>query len=297
MTAHATIEERQRCLAAGMNDHISKPIDPGLLFETVGRYYKPDQAIGIPERRGDVSPHGSVGAEKAANSLPPPGSDQAKQSEADAPLNAEDPPSINGLDTKDGLTRVAGNRKLYLKLLSQFAEQQGRSAGQITDALSHGDVALAERLAHTLKGVAGNIGAKTVQNAAGALEKLIRERAGSVEVNAAIGHVTLALDPLVAQLQTAFSSRKADARVETPAAPPMNPEQTRGAAAQLLKLLSDFDSAALDFFEANRAVLGHLFSSDTWPEFERHVEGYAFADAQVLLEQAITRFPPGEETV
>ena len=41
MTAHATIEERQRCLAAGMNDHISKPIDPALLFETVGRFYKP----------------------------------------------------------------------------------------------------------------------------------------------------------------------------------------------------------------------------------------------------------------
>ena len=41
MTAHATIEERQRCLAAGMNDHISKPIDPDNLFETVGRFYKP----------------------------------------------------------------------------------------------------------------------------------------------------------------------------------------------------------------------------------------------------------------
>ena len=44
MTAHATIEERQRCLAAGMNDHIAKPIDPGNLFETVGRFYKPADA-------------------------------------------------------------------------------------------------------------------------------------------------------------------------------------------------------------------------------------------------------------
>ena len=41
MTAHATIEEKQKCLDAGMNDHISKPIDPGALFETVGRFYKP----------------------------------------------------------------------------------------------------------------------------------------------------------------------------------------------------------------------------------------------------------------
>ena len=44
MTAHATMEERQRCLAAGMNDHVSKPIDPALLFETVGRFYKPAAA-------------------------------------------------------------------------------------------------------------------------------------------------------------------------------------------------------------------------------------------------------------
>src|ERR1044072_9401394 len=40
-TAHATIEQRQRCLAAGMNDHIPKPIDPSALFETVARYYRP----------------------------------------------------------------------------------------------------------------------------------------------------------------------------------------------------------------------------------------------------------------
>src|SRR5262249_31931674 len=39
MTAHATMEERQRCLAAGMNDHISKPIDPEILLGTVGRFY------------------------------------------------------------------------------------------------------------------------------------------------------------------------------------------------------------------------------------------------------------------
>ena len=48
MTAHATIEERQRCLAAGMNDHISKPIDPDNLFETVGRFYKPAARPRLP---------------------------------------------------------------------------------------------------------------------------------------------------------------------------------------------------------------------------------------------------------
>ena len=153
MTAHATIEERRRCLAAGMNDHIAKPIDPGNLFATVGRFYA----------RADVAP-----ADLDAG----PGPLQRSPEE-----DSHDLPSIAGLDTKDGLSRVGGNRKLYLKLLGQFIEQQGPAIEQIADALTRKDIALAERLAHTLKGVAGNIGATHVQSAAGALEKLIRDRA------------------------------------------------------------------------------------------------------------------------
>ena len=51
MTAHATIEERQRCLAAGMNDHISKPIDPANLFETVGKFYKPAELAAPADKK------------------------------------------------------------------------------------------------------------------------------------------------------------------------------------------------------------------------------------------------------
>src|SRR5881275_337141 len=51
MTAHATMEERQRCLVAGMNDHVSKPIDPGNLFETVGRFYKASESAGSGSSR------------------------------------------------------------------------------------------------------------------------------------------------------------------------------------------------------------------------------------------------------
>ena len=50
MTAHATVEERQRCLAAGMNDHVAKPIDPAALFEAVGRFYKPAEGAPAPDQ-------------------------------------------------------------------------------------------------------------------------------------------------------------------------------------------------------------------------------------------------------
>jgi PAS domain S-box-containing protein len=270
MTAHATIEERQRCLAAGMNDHISKPIDPGLLFETVGRFYKPLTPSLSPSEGERV-----VAAPNAGAKLP-----------------TEDLPHIAGLDTKDGLARVAGNRKLYLKLLRQFIEQQGQAVGQVSTALVQGDNALAERLAHTLKGVAGNIGAKPVQAAAGVLEKLIRDRAASAEVETAQRQVAEVLDSLVAELHGKLTSPASAALppASTPL-PPVAPAEVRAAAEQLAKLLSEFDPGAVEFIEANQAALSSLFRGDSWPQFDKLVQGYAFADAQTQLEQALKNSP------
>jgi PAS domain S-box-containing protein len=261
MTAHATIEERQRCLATGMNDHISKPIDPGMLFETVGRYYRPSGPSAAPAQK---AAGGRVG-----------GSDN-------------DLPDIGGLDTRDGLARVAGNRKLYLKLLRQFAGEQGAAAGQVMAAMAQGDVAQAERLAHTLKGVAGNVGAKALQAAAGALEKLIRGRAPAQEIEQAKQRVATVLDPLLGQLRAALDSATPAAPVPASVPPAaVDPAQTRDAAAQLAKLLAEFDPGAVEFVEGHNAALRALFAGETWAAFEKLVQNYAFADAQVQLEQAL----------
>jgi two-component system sensor histidine kinase/response regulator len=272
MTAHATIEERQRCLAAGMNDHISKPIDPALLLETVGRFYKP-LSVPLPQKSAGALPVSSSGGEAAGARGP-----------------SDDLPAIPGLDAKDGLSRVAGNRKLFSKLLRQFVEQQGPAVGQISAAISQGDITLAERLAHTLKGVAGNIGAKIVQSAAGTLEKLIRERTNAEQVESAKKQVAAALDPLCAQLQNGFSGcDPGPAAQETTAT--KDPAQSREAATQLAKLLSEFEPGAADFTEANRAALRGLFANDAWLQFEKLVQGYSFAEAQGQLEQALKTLP------
>jgi CheY-like chemotaxis protein len=266
MTAHATIEERQRCIAAGMNDHISKPIDPANLFETVGKFYKPTSSTGTLVK-GEVKSPGVVTTDDNAI------------------------PVIADLDTADGLTRVAGNRKLYLKLLCQFVEQQGPAVTQITEALARSDAALAERLAHTLKGVAGNIGAKPVQAAAAVLEKAIRSKAPASDVESAKQQTAIVLTPLVDGLKTALSS-STPATSPTPAATVANPMQSRESANQLLKLLSEFDPGASDFIEANRATLQPLFADGTWADFEKLVQGYSFAEARARLEQVMKNFSP-----
>jgi two-component system sensor histidine kinase/response regulator len=263
MTAHATVEERQRCLVAGMNDHISKPIDPGNLYETVGRFYR---------------------ATPVAASVPSSG--KTPMEGAKAPRTGE-VPNFDGLDTKDGLGRVAGNQKLYLKLLRQFVEQQGLSVTEIGTALAKGDTALAERLAHTLKGVAGNIGAKAVQNAAGALEKFIRERGRAEEMPSAMRPLEVALNPLVTELKTALNSTAREVASQTSPAGVVDARYARELAAQLAKLLREFDPGAADFIEANQGTLKALFSAESWEQLTKQAQVYAFEQCLALVEKAV----------
>jgi len=255
MTAHATIEEKQKCLNAGMNDHISKPIDPNALFETVGRFYKP-AAVTTPLVRTEVQI---------------PATDNF--------------PVVEGLDTQDGLTRVAGNRKLYLKLLRQFIEQQANAPAQIADQIKAGDRATAERRAHTVKGVAANLGAKAVQSAASELEKAIHASADAARLETLRQQFAGVLTSLLDQLRGALGD--APAVPVAPVASAVDPEQFKAVVAQMNQHLAEFDSAAADCLEANRGLFASLFSAEDFGKFEQHVQGYNFGEAQAQMEQAL----------
>jgi two-component system sensor histidine kinase/response regulator len=259
MTAHATLEERDFCLSNGMNGHIAKPIDPALLFDTLGK---------VARRAPEAAPAGpSAPAEAAA-----------------APA---DLPPVDGIDSADGLRRVGGNHKLYVKLLRQFASQQADAVGQIRAALATKDSESATRLAHTLKGVAGNLGAGPVQAAAAAVEKLLREGSAADATHPALEQLAAVLEPLLARLRAALALSV----TATAAAPAVAPAQTRAVAAQLRKLFTDFDTSAVAFTEENQASLRPAFDAATWDEFLRQTNGFAFDDAQALLDQAVAQLP------
>jgi len=253
MTAHATIEERQRCLAAGMNDHISKPIDPANLFETVEKFYKPRIA----------SP-----ADKKTN--PDPAKDLAEI------------PSVEGLNAKDGLARVAGNRMLYRKLLRQFADQQAAAPAQIAEALARNDSAVAERLAHTVKGVAGNLGAGAVQTAAAALEKAIASRDPSAALTPQLQEFRSVLESFVNRLLAALPPAAAAPVLSSPGMP-ADPQQAKRVVQEMIALLNNFDPAAGECLEANRDVFRVLFPGENFAGFEQQVGGFAFAEALAIL--------------
>ena len=140
MTAHAMVEEQQKCFDCGMNAHLAKPIRPERLYSLLAQWIG---TIHVP---------------------PPP-----EPEEEDLLL-----PEIPGIDQQEGLQRVAGDKTLYRQLLIRFRSDQANVGEKIGDALQKGDTKTAERLAHTIKGVAGNIGAESLASCAEALETALK---------------------------------------------------------------------------------------------------------------------------
>lgn len=287
MTAHATVEERERCLGAGMDGHLGKPIDPAILFETIRQHWRSPHetaAIGTRETSADT-PQASIGT--PAPSAPPLAA--AEEQLADVP----------GLDTADGLRRVAGNRALYLKLLRQFVDQQAETPAQIGVHLATGDSATAERLAHTVKGVAGNLGAGPVQAAAAELERAIHAQADPASLEVQRARLAGLLAELVEGLRSTLGSPAPPATAGD--LPAVDPAEIPGIVAEMRRYLAEFDAAAGDCLAEHRPVFLHLLSGEAFAAFERAVENFAFDEAQTQLEQAaalreLTRMDSGSTT-
>ena len=246
MTAHATIEERQKCLDAGMNGHVSKPIDPSSLFDTLERF-------ATPTVKGSA--------------VPP--QEPARPAVADA----GELPDVPGLNAAEGLARVAGNKKLYRKLLRQFSSTKSDAVQCIASALAEKDRALAERLAHTVRGVAGNIGAPAVQNAAAQLEKAIAGSAPAAEIDVLCASLEKCLAHLVQGLEAALGGADGEP------AQAGDLGQVKGAVEQLSRYLAESDGAAIACFEAAAPHLRILFGPHEFEHFASLVENYAFSEA------------------
>jgi CheY-like chemotaxis protein len=154
MTAHAMAGDEDKSLQAGMNGHVTKPIDPDQLFATLQKWIKPS------EKR--------VQGQQTEISVEDPESDPA------VPQEEQLPESLPGFDLSDGLKRLQGNKRLYRKLLLSFATDYRGAANDIRIALDANDFEHTHSLVHNLKGLAGNLSATDLQAAAVNLEKLVK---------------------------------------------------------------------------------------------------------------------------
>jgi CheY-like chemotaxis protein len=155
MTAHALDGEREKCLDAGMDDYVSKPIEPERLFEVLQLWISGDR------KRQEFLTQGR---------------NQQKKS-GEMPVRFQE---ISGFDTQAALARLGGNIELYKKLLHKFSRTHVANLDALRKALKHGNRKQAEELAHTLAGVSGNLGANALQQAASDLETALKTESSEI---------------------------------------------------------------------------------------------------------------------
>jgi len=174
-------EDREKALAAGMNHHISKPIDPNELYRALAKRIKPGKRT-IP-----VKPAGQLTAETG--------------NEIIFPL-------LPGIDIRAGLARVKGNRKLYKKLLRQFHDTYQNTGKTIREAVGSGNYKLAEQVLHDIKGASGNISAGDLHKAARELETRIKQGDYN-NLEEPLLHFTTCLDEMITTMSIPDRDRAA----------------------------------------------------------------------------------------
>ncbi len=186
MTAHAMAGDEQKSLQAGMNGHVTKPIDPNQLFAALQKWIEPrTDRTGIAESAGlDVpaAPDRTVPDEETL------------------------PESLAGFDLAAGLARLMGNKRLYRKLLLDFGSNYTAAGREIRAALDAKDFDQAHSLVHNLKGLAGNLEAKDLQAATVAMEKLVKgqtaETASDKDLNQKFAELEYALQQALDAVHT-----------------------------------------------------------------------------------------------
>ena len=247
MTANAMAEDREKSLAAGMNDHISKPIDPPELYLTLARWISPGERP-LPE----LAVPGEAEDEVAVPELP-------------------------GFDTVRALARMGGSARSYRKTLGKFVATEADSMERLRASLAAGERLDARREAHTLKGVAGNIGATALQEAAATLEA--RLAASDGEVEAAL--VNMVEDRLQQTLQLIAAGLAGD---EAPtAATGAGREAIVELLVELDRRLDNFDASAGEWNERLIAGLQGSPLRQQAMELGQLLEGYRFDEAKELL--------------
>ncbi|MEO5376893.1 MAG: PAS domain S-box protein [Magnetococcus sp. DMHC-6] len=257
MTANAMTGDREKCLEAGMNDHISKPIDPEQLYGILTKWIKKNSAAQnfVPNTM-----------------IPSPSKEALSSSPFDLP----------GINETLGMKNMGGNAKLYENILRKFSINQKESLIIYAQAIQAGDWVLAHRTAHTLKGICGSIGAEELAQLASHLETMAGEERGFDQVQPTLEQAVTQLDILIQGMEKRFPPIVSETYILDSHAV-LDPNCVQPLLNKAIQQLTLFDaSVEKTLKEIDQATVGLAHREDLL-KVKTHLERYEYDEALQLL--------------
>ena len=264
MTAHAMTGDREKCLRAGMNDHVAKPIDSDHLLVALAQWMRPR----------------SVGPQE------PPTAPEVPPSTGEAEL----PDSLPGLDIESALQRLRGNRELLVRLLRAFARNHVDAALDLRKALDQGDMEKAQHLTHNLKGASGTVSATDLHLAITKLDTSLKE--GRLdESERLLGDVEHSLNRLVRAVSSILPTHEQPEPKSleiTDVSPGSPQERVEPVMKELQTMLEAYDPTAADAVRRISPLLRGCGINEDVEDLQKLIDQYEFAGAlQVLNRMAV----------
>jgi signal transduction histidine kinase/DNA-binding response OmpR family regulator len=253
MTADAMAGVREQCLEVGMMDFVTKPINPDELFKALLKWVKPQtKFIGKTEKIVSNQPSELI-----------------------------EIPDLQGIDIREGLNRVAGNRKLYMKIIKSFYESNLTFIDDLIKVFKSGDTESSVRAAHTIKGVSGNLGAMELHKAAAELEKELKDEK-VVDIESRLSNFTEILKPLLEEINKKVIEQEVTS-VETEDIV-VDKEKIKILLEELKELLEDDDFDATGKVDEITEISGDLLKSD-FIMIKKAINDYDFEAGLSILQQ------------
>ncbi len=250
MTGNVLAADRQRCLDAGMNDFLAKPIEPVQLWQALLKW--------IP-----------------AHLAPAP---LLVSSQNDTPSRVAIDLNIRGIDPIPALQRMLGNTELYFATLRRFCTIHEYMPKATRLALDADDWISAQRCAHNLKNAAGSIGANKLTEDAASLEQALAEYCPRGEAKKLIAALEVQLGNLIASARLSLPPMAAEVVTDLTG--------STAAMAEFEALLADSDPEAMAWFDRNVSILRALLSASHLAKIQTAMNICDFDDALNLLRES-----------
>ncbi|MBF0099700.1 MAG: response regulator [Desulfobacterales bacterium] len=259
LTAHAMTSEREKCYQCGMNGYVTKPIEPIELFSALVQWIKPGQ------RDTSNVPTYIVETE------------------------GEDIPELPGINVQKGLDRTAGNTAVYMKVLRGFFKDYQNSAQSIRQRIEEEEFEFVKRTVHTIKGVAGNIGAEVLFEASKNLETALHHDDEIDNVLLLLAEFQAALYQVMSGLAVHFQGKSEKTNTTTiPADKNQSLAEAKEIIANLFPLLRNGEAEAADLVLKLKEIISVVNPTISLTQLEDHIDAFDFDEAIQAVEKIIT---------